>query len=147
MVGFMIFQIIPSTSHSWCVFMCWVALESPCAFLCDYNWIYKSTTNSKYLIFFLQNNHVVYWHHQQWASNNILLGVLSVIITTCQLKGFFYVSLKLASFWLSFRNIFLLSFFHFLYICENVLFISSWKWMTCMIVVHVYHLLFLFLVA
>jgi len=107
--------------------MCWVALESPCAFLCDCNWIYKSTINSKYLIFFLQNNHVVYWHHQQWACNNILFGVLSVIITTCQLKGLFYVSLKLASFWLSFRNIFLLSFFHFLYICENVLFISKLK--------------------
>jgi hypothetical protein len=124
-ITIMIIQIIPSTSHSWCGFMCWVALKSTCAFFCDCNWIYKSTNKSKYLIFFLQNYHVVYWHHQQCACNNILFGVLNVIIMTCQLKGLFYVALQLASFWLSFSNNFLLLFFHFWYICENVLFISK----------------------
>jgi hypothetical protein len=109
----MIVQIIPSTRHLWCRFMCWVALVSTCAFLCDCNWIFKSTNNSKYLIFFLENNHVVYWQHQQCVRNNVLFGVLNVIIMTCQLKGLFYVALELASFQLSFRNNFLLLFFHF----------------------------------
>jgi len=124
-ITIMIVQIILWTSHSWCGFMCWVAFESTYAFLCDCNWILKSTNNSKYFIFFLQNNHVVYWHHQQCVCNNILFGVLNVIIMMCQLKGLFYATPELASFWLSFRNNFLFLFFHFWYMCENVLFISK----------------------